>query len=69
MTIRRDQPSRPAPDHRFQVVPRFCSDGDPAFVVSVGELRGEAVAHFFSQLDAQGYCDWRNERKTKTPPA
>lgn len=34
--------------------------GDPEWVVYSGERHAESVGHFFSQIDAQAYADWRN---------
>lgn len=41
--------------------------GDPEWVVYAGERHAESVGHFFSQMDAQNYADWRNRKSTHEP--
>ena len=46
---------------KFSVVHRIPTlQGEPEWVVAEGERYSESIAHFFSQMDAQSYANWRN---------
>lgn len=49
----------------YGVTKRACANNEPAFVVysSGAGAPADSVAHFFSQLDAEEYCDWKNGKK------
>lgn len=48
--------------HRVPPLP-----GEPEWVVSEGETRAEAVAHFFNESDAWDYAEWRgSSRRSET---
>ena len=48
---------------RFTIVRRIPTlMGDPEWVVAEGETRAEAVGFFFSQMDAEQYADWKNQK-------
>jgi hypothetical protein len=51
----------PASSHRYAVVERVPPlPGEPEYVVYEDGGRGDAVAHFFNEIDAQQYAEWRS---------
>ena len=48
---------------KFGVVRRVPQlNGEPEWVVYAGERYAESIGHFFSQMDAEQYADWKNQK-------